>query len=429
MSRLARWAMRFTAVAALLVVAGNTLAAPERVWTDVEQAEVRRDVHELVRRAHDATVRLLGREPKTTGRLHLYHDRHDFAVVESRMTRGAFARNGAFTAHTSGDAHIALQPAVPDEVLDEFGLPGLTRRLVAHEAAHVTVFGALESPDRHPTWLAEGLACVVADRALGVADDLDCDPMASTRLVRCRRLLADGHLPRIVDILDDRMPGLGFDERYALWWAVTTHLVREAPDALESALAAADRGAEAVRVAVEDELGPRIDALDNSFAAWIESSEPRWDEERRALTVLGDDELLQSSFDVAAVAWRVGPPGDGWSIQTTARVVHSETAEPAAALLLRRDDDTLVIRIVPGYGIVLERRDARGTDERLDSATVRGFPVGGELAITVRVHADRLTVRAGRKARLELDELGPVHRIGLQTTPRTTTHWRKLRLP
>ena len=300
-------------VFALLVsfVCATARAAETPIGVEIDSVAVRREVRELVDRARRETTRLLGADVETTGSVHLHATWRDWSVVERRLTNGAFASHGAFTSHATGDAHVALQPELSSEHLERYGLPDLTRRLIAHETAHVVTFARSKRPAVHPDWLAEGVACVIADRVLGVDDEPGDDPVASTRLVRCRRLLAEGRLPRIAEVLDDRLPALDRNERYAFWWLVARALVRDAPGAVRAALAVADDGTAEVARAVRHELEGGLADVDNALVAELEAVRPRWEVTRRSLDARGD-ELVHAAFDEEAVAWReLGPPGSG----------------------------------------------------------------------------------------------------------------------
>ena len=90
--------------------------------------------------------------------IYLYRDADTYRRVEERVTGGRFRDHLAFTSWRSRQAFLALQPESSDAALAATGLPALTRRLVAHEAAHLVCYHAQSNYRGHPEWLAEGLA-------------------------------------------------------------------------------------------------------------------------------------------------------------------------------------------------------------------------------------------------------------------------------
>lgn len=413
---------------ALLVWAGAAAADPIPLELDTEDRDVRKDVVELVRRARLETERLLSIRTDDPGTLRVYATWNDWAVAERRLTRGAFASNGAFTTHANGDAHLAIQPELSEELLSELGLPQLTRRLIAHEASHVVVMSGAEAPERHPDWLSEGIACVVADRALRVHDDLESDPTASTRLFRCRRMLEDGRLPRLEEVLDDRLDAYERGERYALWWAVGHHLVEHAPDALRAAVGVADQGTRAVADAVRESVGEGLVELDNEFAAWIEASQPRWHEETRAATVT-DDSIVQSSFSTESLLWDLREPAPRGSLSGRVEVPAGRGDSGWTALWLLSDDERIEVRVTRGFGVTVTRGAASGDGPRdtVVSHPHRGVAGARPTEVRLQWERDGLVLRVAGRRVAELADVAPLRRIAFRTAPYTTARWTRLR--
>lgn len=427
--------MRPHALAAILAALLAASAPDVRAGSAVDvrlhfpDAALRRDAEGIAARARGAAVRAWGGSPERVGAVHVHRTWADWAAVERRLTGGEFAAQGAFTSRATGDAHIALQPPLEDVVLERIGLPQLTRRLIAHETAHVVVHGMSAAPERHPSWLAEGVACVVADEALGVVD-VAADPMASTRAARCRGLLEEGRLPHLLDVVDDRLAGLSLEERYAVWWSVVSHLAKARPAALASASRAADLGAAAVAAVVREALGDDADAADNAWARSLEALRPEWDEERRSLGS-SDGRLVHVAFDEEAVAWRAASHlPNAWTVSGEVELLAGRPGR--AGVLVDLGDDVLEIGMEAGFGLAVLRRSRRdgGAEEPVVTVPIEGFGRGVRRKLCVAADGrGRMDVRVGRRRVAQVVLEDPPRRVGLFVAAGSAALWERWRGP
>jgi hypothetical protein len=337
--------------------------------------------------------------------IHLYRDGADYVRREGRITGGAFRHSLAFSSFLYRNAHVALQPEVPDAVLREVGLPALTRRQIAHEATHLICFVAMPSFRDHPEWFAEGGAMWVADGAMRRnrwSDGFQEDSVTSTRIVLVQKLLATGRMPPLRDVLAD---GLGdrvpHAERYALHWLLFTFLRRgEAARRFQQVLARARRlpgGADfpaRLYGRFLDAFPPdAMDALETDFAAWVRSLRPEWDELEPSLQVQGHRWIQIAFPDRPAAAWKTaGPEKPAFSVAGELRLLEGYERE-ASLLLGRGSRGHVAVVLAAGGGVELRAFHAADRRwERLARVRREDPPAGARTRFSVRVDGDRIRV-------------------------------------
>lgn len=221
-----------------------------------------------------------------------------------------FEENLAVTDYDRRESHVAVQPACRSELMQRIGLPLLTRRQLAHEAAHLWCDERWPRDYRAaPRWLREGLATwasEVAMRKLGLIDKAEADPFLSTRIVLAQRGAA-----RLVEFQSPSRtydPFAGFDRQtmYALDWAYCRWRLEDSGDSNPGESFYATHGMSIEQLVAwftRDSAGAM-----KSFAADLRSMKPEWEESGRSLEA-HDAEWIQVAFsDRRATAWRRGGP-------------------------------------------------------------------------------------------------------------------------
>jgi hypothetical protein len=240
----------------------------------------------------------------------VYGDVASYEYVDRRLTAGRFRRNLAFAHRHTLTAHVALQPRLGSAQLDAHGIPPQTLRLIAHEAAHLSLYSHVPSAPWLPLWFDEGAATWAegeALRAVGVypADAAD-DPWVSTYRYICRALADDGRLPSVADVLADRTGELNGSESYAVR-LLFFEMLRASPAFASIVAAIAERGAdpeigaELARIANAALADDGADA-DARFRAWIRELPVHWIESRRSLTYRPGSWVQQAFRPLDAVA-------------------------------------------------------------------------------------------------------------------------------
>lgn len=340
-------------------------------------------------------------EPLT---VHLYRTSEDYVAADRELTGGNFARNLAFAHHDTRTAHVALQPALDDDRLEELGLPLQTRRLLAHEAAHLVRFEAMPNFRSHPEWLVDGAASWLdgeALRGLGIVDELGSAPHFASEVVRVREALAGDDPPTVERIFTGRLDGLGFYERYS----VTSLFFRFMEEGkhkkrLGKLIDKARQlgGGPGYAKALMDQVRKtysekKMAALDEEFREWVAELEPEWFELYRSLEPR-DGGWLQIAFpDTNAMCWRATPVGrTEYCVKGSFEIL--PTGGQQLNLLLNRSDEGFVsIAFAANYGVtVFDQRRQGNVWNRVATAEVKTLRSLTKLPFEVRVAGKRLAV-------------------------------------
>lgn len=391
-----------------------------------------------------AAVELYGPEERELRDVHLYRDAESYRAVDEKLTRGAFAKNLAFAHFDTRSAHVALQPELGDAALERFGLPQITRELLAHEAAHVLRYDSFPNYRGHPRWFVDGAADWLDGRALealGVDTSSAVDPEASTTL---RRLQEMEERPTAKDALSTPLEDLPFYEGYAareLWFRF---LMEEEPKRTRAVIAEIRRQGGTNRESftgqtyerVKKEFGSRLKALDKRFKKWVEAEEPAWQQVYRSLERRDEDGetvWVQMAFDsVNAIAWRTEPADKKrYAIRGELEIVPGPMQQ--MNLLLGRGDRGFVsVAFVAGFGVTVFDYVSEGSAwnqlASVESAAVR---TGEPFAFEARVKGRALTIRIGGEDVVTIDDTkhdlrGPWG-LGAQTS--SVGAWRRLEAP
>lgn len=341
--------------------------------------------------------------------VHLFRTPADY-LKEERGISGKFDRNLAFTSFDTKAAYVALQPNLADEALAATGLTGLTRRMLAHEAAHVVRYRNFPNYQHHPKWFEDGNSQWIEDETMtarGWAPALEEDPHVSWHMVLAKALLAGGGLPSARRILADDLDDLSFYARYAVRRLLFRRLVtrKDAPAfraALTTALALPDgpdlakRFTDVVLGAYATEGG---EGLDVDFEQYVRSLAPAWDEDAsgRALSTAGDAWVQTAFSDAGARAWRTAPAGaEAYEIRGQIEILPGAGKFEQMNLLLGRDPLKGFVSVAFGAhdGVAVWRRGPTEADwRRLASAPTKAVQLWRRLPFRVAVDGARVTVR------------------------------------
>ena len=342
-----------------------------------------------------------GREPM---RIRLLPDVESYQAIEQRLTGGAFTDNLAFSSWSTYESYIALQPRrAPGEGWPR--LPMLTRRLIAHEAAHLVCYHSRQGYEGHPAWLAEGLADWVADEVMrreGWSSSAWEEPHTASRIAELKHSLQRGRAPLIERLLSTASNPGDVSRRYALYGPFVAFL---GPEAIRGPLAeildrgasirgAADEAQPHYRRLFEEWLAPNgLQPLEREFRTHVEAARPLWHEVGRSLEVR----------DPATVSGE-GPPRAGWT----------QIAFPDWAALAWR-----MIELVPESGSVEGWLEFPSEGEACSASVILGGaafdrPSSGLQSIVVDFDARGIVT---------LSATPSVHALPDGSSWRTRTHW------
>lgn len=372
-----------------------------RVVCDFRNDAVAREALRTAEASWELSQRLWGREARPAAPLEvrLFATGRAFDAALDRLGAGEFKRNRAFTSGAAQASLLVVDPECPPETLAALGLPYQTRRLIAHETAHLFAFHAFPGGSSHPFWLAEGSAVWIEEETLKegrwIADPMD-DPFSSTGWVRCKRLLEKGALPSSEAILQDRTEHLGFYDRYAacaglfrvLKSGAGARVLAEARD-LPSGPGLARRLQESVRKACGAE---GLAGMDRALHRLVRDSRPSWEEVFRSLETEGE-EWTQAAFrDTNAIAWRTGPVGrKEYALEGSLRILPAGPRQ--MNLLLARDEDGfLSVAFQAGGGVTLLEYASREDRWRTLAFREAALPTGAAFRFEVRAQKGALRV-------------------------------------
>ncbi len=366
--------------------------------------------------------------------IHLHRRAASYAQAEARITGGAFRHNLAFSSFRLRNAHIAIQPDAAAGVIERMPLTPLTRRQIAHEAAHLVSFAAIPSFADHPAWFSEGAAMYVAERvawARRFAGRAAIDPETSTRIDVAQRLLATDRLPAVTDVVHGRLGTLDGEQCYAVHWLVFRSLMRSPWRSRFSAVLddarrlAPGRDFPARLAARFDGAFDASDrrAIDASIRAWVAAQRPRWSVASPSIDTTSRRAWLQiANRDAPAIAWRADElPKPPYRITGAVTI----GADSEASVLLGRTDTGChaVVFSVDPPGVRVERRGRRAP-RSLCRATVSILPER-RVPFALRVDAGSLEVTVDGEVIATLATSLPVGRWGLAVGEGGLARWHR----
>ena len=417
-------------VTALLSVALSCSASVDNTIvreTDAFRLHVHFDAPQLADEAADvldATWRVASRLydsdlPDARMDVHLYRDVAGYERAEAELTQGKFRRNLAFAHWGTTSAHVALQPRLADASIPVTGLPKETARLLAHEAAHLVGYAAMENFRSHPHWIAEGIPSWVEFEVLlatGRAESHDDDPRACSTTRAVRRMLDNGTLPSVADIVAGRDTHLGFYDRYRVHWffvatlieqhrssfvdlLVSLRQIREHPKGVGSLAEWLDEmfGAQNERLNdsewFEQVFGSQTKRLDKSVMRRATKLDPRWRQERGSLETGGDVWTQVPWPGKNAMSWSTDTIDGDFIFEASVTIRPAETTE--AFVRFGRSRDFWQVSLMADYGLAVYRFD--GTWNHQASVRLDKFVANQSVAMRLRHDA------AGEALKISLD--------------------------
>lgn len=345
--------------------------------------------------------------PERPREIRLFRTVAAYEKVDAELTGGRFRDHLAFCHWDNKASYIVLQPAgCSDEALRELGLPTMTRRLIAHEAAHLFRYSTMPNHRSHPEWLADGVASWIEERVMitgGWSSGAERDPHTSTMIGQAVGLLENSALPPVDRILRDDIDDVHWRKRYAVRWLLFRYLQETIDEKSFHSLMGEVRQfgggsnyARQLRASVEralhqDDTG----AIDGKFADYLRTLNPQWEEIYLSLETVGK-EWAQIAFPANnAVAWRTEPVGrDEYAIEGRFKILPGGRRQ--LNLLLGRNKDGFVsVAFTAGSGVTVFDYHARGRDnpwERLSSVKFDAVKLGGWTRFRVEVVDDELRI-------------------------------------
>ncbi|MFK7767701.1 MAG: hypothetical protein AB8B55_10810 [Mariniblastus sp.] len=375
--------------------------------------------------------------PKKLLTTSLYRDTAGYEQVDEKLTGGKFKRNLAFAHHDSLSAHVALQPYLTNEGLEDVGLPKLTARLLAHEMAHLVRFHHLSHSFRdHPEWIVHGMASYIDKKVvmeLGYVSDPNQNPDSGQNIYDVKQLVKKGSLPSVASLLKDETLDLKFYELYSVQWIfldmlmtkhekrfrLFLHDLRRLGGGRDFAKRASDLLIKTLEVGTEE--------LESDFLFHIAHTEAEWIDYVRSLET-GGEVWHQIAFpNSGAIAWKQTPLPESVSISTEATFLRGATQQ----LNLRIGMPTRFTQysLTAGYGLNVFEFD-EGKWNTTEKKEIAGLAVGQPLKIEfagskgdfVELKLNGNVIYSGKLKRAKTDQLGLAVQAG------SVIAWKNLRV-
>lgn len=415
--------------------------APSQVkeMTDVVRA-VEREASDLF------GVDIQGIDDDATIELHLQY--LDYKRVDKELNNGRFRRNWGFARGDVRQAHVALQPPVPTEMMDVVGLPLQTKIEIAHEAVHLSMYRAFPNHRSHPGWFAEGLAVYLGEesvRSIGAMGEKEAEPWTSTEIIQIVKFFEDHPEFGIEDILNDvdeiKKESIAGSRMYAMrglvmGWFSEIGLLDEIVSEARRLGGGGDYD-ERLHHAVDQILSDGgIEDPDGSFKAWLYGFEPQWEQLNRSLQASGEI-WSQSAFSTRnANCWNRQELGDGnWSISGSMKVFEAEKTQ-MNILLGRSDDGYISVAITANWGVTVfyrhfsKDKDKQDNWERLENVEVKSNDVEKWIDFKVSKRKNRLMIKIGkqRPIRIDASEMDLSGEWGLGVQNKSAGLWRDVKV-
>lgn len=435
-----------------LVLLGACL--PARADIDIVTVEFKPEQRAQVRQIVDATEQVCaqafgvdfddadnGGDDDASLELHMQF--RDYERVDKELNDGRFRKNWAFANARVMQAHVALQPPIPFEMLLEAGLPVQTKVQIAHEAVHLCIYRAFRNHDSHPGWLSEGLAVHFASEAVrraGAIGPIEAEPWTSQEIVVVRRLFEDTPGYTINSILSDETKDITSGRLYSVRGAFVAWMIEIG--AFDDMIGEARRlgGGSGYADALKGvTLGAIRDAgiedPDAAFRGWIDHFQPQWEEEYRSLQTLGDV-WIQAAFDTRnSICWNHETLGErDWELSGSLRIFEGDKSQ-MNVLLGRSDSGYISVALGPTFGVTIFHRQLNDGDQkskwiRLENKEIKSFEMGQWVDFKISKRRDRLMVRINRERPVMIDvkDIDLSGRWGLGCQNKSAGMWKDVRL-
>ncbi|HKQ47902.1 MAG TPA: hypothetical protein VJZ71_07535 [Phycisphaerae bacterium] len=290
------------------------------------------------------------------------------------------------------------------------GLPVMTRRLIAHEAFHLVGHSLGLNYRELPRWIKDGAASYIDEKVLveiAWSAGPEMDPLTCRYVCITARLLKDGKLPKIREIMHRELDALSPTARYGLRWLLFrfleegprpgsgSKLIRKMLRILKESSDSSSSKPSAKFAKLEDEFI----GLDDEFAEFIRGLKPEWDEEYRSLDT-SRKQWYQLAFpETNAVAWRFAPVGqDQYKISGHVRILPG-TKQQMNFYLGRSDEGFVSVAFVAGYGVTVFRyRTGKDEWENLATAKAPGVELNKDIAFRLVISPGEVKVSVNKKS-------------------------------
>jgi hypothetical protein len=353
------------------------------------------------------------------------HDLAGYIAADKRITGGRRRQSLGFADSRLNEAHIALEPAMPLDLLQRNGAPPHLVRSVAHEATHLAVFKT--GAARMPFWMTEGFAEFVAarvGRALGVIPDAANDPWTG-RQVLTMRDVAHAMTPQAFDTLWSREPKTLSTLAYA-----NATMLYEWLAADQGALLASlwDSALKLRLLRVSDGITPMMYRARISFAgyrAFLDRQPVTWSEVGRHIA-FGRDTIQQPGAGDATV-WHWPHEPSVYRLTAGADMLQGL----AMGIVLSAPPMEYYIAVVGGVHLTIMRLNtSEGPLMRGIGFSSQALPsAGGRVTFVVDVDSGHVRARInGLPLAVDDPRFGSGTRWGLRTGSRGLVRWTGIRV-
>lgn len=431
----------------LSVVVGSAMGGPIVVVCDeFAQAQVD-ETSAMVAAAQALSTELFGVDVSAVDDgaiLELHLLARDYYNADQRLNDGRFKRKWAFANSAEMQAHVALQPPVPTELLDAAGLPVQTKVQIAREAVYLCIYRAFPNHGSHPGWLRDGLAEYMSNesvRRAGYMGGVEEEPWTCGDIIVVRRLFEDQPDFTIASILDDVSKDISsgrIDSVRGLFigWlreiGAFDDMIGEA-----RRLGGGSEYKENLKRATLDAISAAgVENPDIAFKAWVGAFEPEWDEVYRSLQTKGNV-WMQGAFNRNnSICWNNEELGErDWVITGSMKIFEGDKTQ-MNILLGRNDIGYVKVAVDTEWGATVFHRvfpvekNKRSKWIRLGNKEIKANETNKWIDFKISKRRNRLMVKIDkqRPIRIELGDIDVTGRWGLGVQNKSAGLWRDVKV-
>ncbi|MBL4809367.1 MAG: hypothetical protein JKY43_04835 [Phycisphaerales bacterium] len=425
-----------------LVLLTTSVLADIRIIAEGVEPDQVVELERVVEEVGDQFFDLIGIENdsdsgKAAISLHINYS--DYELADERLNAGRFKNNWAFSHPAAMESHVALQPPVSMEVLEQVGLPLQTKIQIAHESVHLYFYKAFPNHPSHPDWLSEGVAVYVAERSirsLGAMGPAEAEPWTSTEIVRVQKMFKNYPEMTIDSILAGSIEDVSSLTMYALHGLFIGWLdeIGAAEKILQEArrFGGGSKYAQNLSSAVVEAIeSAGIDDPDATFRAWVNGFEPQWEEVYRSMQTSNDEWMHAAFASKNAICWNQEPLGEGdWAITGSLYVFN--TGRSQMNILLGRSTDGFVTVACSGdWGVTIFNYTSKDNNwNRLEVVEVPTMKFGRWIKFKISKRGNRLWVRMGKQRafKVEIGDLDLSGQWGLGVQKGSAGIWKDVQV-
>jgi hypothetical protein len=372
--------------------------------------------------------------------IELHLQLQDYYNADERLNSGRFRKNWSFANSSEMQAHIALQPPVPTELLEAAGIPVQTKLMIGQCATHLLRYRAFPNHCSHPKWFTQGMAVYVtqeAARSIGMLGSSEDEPYTSTHIVNVLETLEEHTKIGIETILNEEdIKDVSTGREYAMrglmmFWLEDLGVLQDVINEARR-LGGGDQYEKNLNKAVVKAIAEAgVEDGDSAFRDWLGGFSPKWHEQYRSLQTSGEVWMQGAFSRNNSVAWNSQELGErDWEMTGSFQIFDSEKTQ-MNILLGKSDAGYISIALGPEFGVTVFYRKYSDDGKksswiRLIHKDIKSIELNEWSDFKVSKRRDRMLIRINkdRAIRVELGDYEVSGPWGLGVQNKSAGLWR-----